>query len=296
MPAGLSGDEASDGVDVLALLQFGTDRWGNHLPVWLTGPGTGNNPLYAYLTVPVFALFGANVLTLRLVGAVFGLATIPLSYFAAKVHFNRDTALATMLLVAFLPWHIMGSRWAIDSNLAIFFFTLGLLTLGKALAANAGAVWKVAAFLPWAVCAYSYPLSFFPAVASGAVVVLFHWRTVLAAYRPWLFALLLAVLIDVPFALFLLKNNLGVAIPFESGLPFSIPTLAVSRFTQVHEPIAQLISKNLTFLLNSYRDGLVWNDSDHFLPLTGAASYLTLLGILSLATTSLKAKTAQSGC
>src|SRR5258708_2164126 len=126
-------DSASSGVEALSILRTGMDLWGNHLPVWFPAWGSGVNALYTYLPVPVIWLFGLDSVTLRAVGAVFGVLTLPVAYHATRIYFGRDAALITMTLLAVLPWHVMSSRWALDSNLAPFWFTLGLYTIGKAL-------------------------------------------------------------------------------------------------------------------------------------------------------------------
>ena len=281
IPAGLNSDEASIGVEALSILTTGMDRWGYHYPIWFPAWGSGMNALYTYLAVPVVRLFGLHVTSLRAIGAVFGLLTLPVTYHAARIHFGRDTAIVTMGLVALLPWHVMSSRWALDSNLNPLLFTLGIYTIGKALTARA--YWPVVAFLPWAVGAYAYPLELIPAVASGIVILIAFRRQIAADPARWGLGIGLALLVALPFLLFLLKNQLGIVyLPLEGHLPFSVPTLPASRFSQIHLSFAATVLNNLTFLLGGYRDAAVWHESAYFLPLTAAAPYLTLLGTLSL--------------
>src|SRR5471032_2162255 len=99
VPGGLNSDEASSGVEALSILRTGADLWGNHLPVWFPAWGSGMNALYTYITVPVIWLFGLDSVTLRAVGAVFGVLTLPVTYSATKLYFGRDTALITTVMV-----------------------------------------------------------------------------------------------------------------------------------------------------------------------------------------------------
>ena len=161
IPAGLNSDEAAAGVEALSLLQSSADRWGNHLPIYFPAWGSGMNVLYSYLSIPIIWAFGLNVVTIRLVGAVFGFLTIPITYLAARVHFGRDVALMSAAFVAFLPWGVMSSRWALESNLLPFWFTLGIFTLGKALQPGSSPIWKISAFLPWSIGVYAYAASIF---------------------------------------------------------------------------------------------------------------------------------------
>ncbi len=282
VPAGLNSDEASVGVDALALVRTGMDRWGNRWPIWFAAWGSGMNALYAYLAVPVVWAFGLNVVALRAIGAVFGVLTLPVAYMAARLYFRREVALATVALLALLPWHVMASRWALDSNLAPFWFTLGLYTIGKAL--EGGQQWPMMAFLPWAVTIYAYPVSALPIVISAAAILVLFRHEIHPRARCWVFGIGFAVLIDLPFLLFLSKNQLGIAhLPFESALPFSIPELPATRFSQIRHSLVSTSVDNLIFILGGFRDGAIWHQSVHFLPLTGAIPFLMLLGIVTLA-------------
>jgi hypothetical protein len=282
VPGGLNSDEASSGVEALSILRTGMDLWGNHLPVWFPAWGSGMNALYTYFAVPVVWLFGLDSITLRAVGAVFGVLTLPVAYRATRIYFGRDAALVTMMLLAILPWHVMSSRWALDSNLAPFWFTLGLYTIGKAL--KGGGQWPVLAFLPWAVSIYAYPVMLYPAAPSAVAILFFFRREVSAAALLWLAGIAVALLIDLPFLLFLLKNYLLHLqhLPFEAALPFSIPLLAATRLSQIHQPFIVTIFNNLTFIIGGYRDDAIWHQSRYFLPLTGAAPYLTIAGAVTL--------------
>jgi 4-amino-4-deoxy-L-arabinose transferase-like glycosyltransferase len=279
VPGGLNSDEASSGVEALSVLRTGADLWGNHLPVWFPAWGSGMNALYTYIAVPVVWLFGLSSVSLRAVGAVFGVLTLPVAYFATRLHFGRDAALIAMLLLAVLPWHVMSSRWALDSNLAPLFFTLGLYTIGRAL--KDGGRWPLLAFAPWAVAVYAYPVVLYAVIPSSIAILIFFWRRVIADLWRWIGGIVIAKLIALPFGLFLLKNYLlhTQHLPFESVLPFSVPALAATRLSQIGQSSAALtVFYNLSFLSGGYRDDAIWHQSRFFLPLTGAVPFLTLAG------------------
>ena len=272
------------------MLRTGMDIWGNRLPVWFPAWGSGMNALYTYLAIPVIWLFGLDSVTLRAVGAVFGILTLPVAYHATRLYFGRDAALITMGLLAVLPWHVMSSRWALDSNLAPFWFTLGLYTIGKAI--QAGGRWPVLAFVPWAVSIYAYPVMLYPVIPSGVAILAFFHRPIRAAARAWLVGIVVALLVDLPFTLFLLKNYLLHIphLPFEGALPFSVPVLSATRLSQIHQPFIVTVFNNLTFIIGGYRDDAIWHQSRYFLPLTGAAPYLTGAGAIALVWRCVKAR------
>ncbi len=282
VPGGLNSDEASSGVEALSILRTGADLWGNHLPVWFPAWGSGMNALYTYIAVPVIWLFGLDSVTLRAVGAVFGVLTLPVAYAATRLHFGRDTALAATFLLAVLPWHVMASRWALDSNLAPLFFTLGLYTLGRAL--KEGGRWPLLAFVPWAVAIYAYPAVIYAVIPGSVGIVAFYWRRVIADPWRWVAGIVIAKLIALPFGLFLIKNYLlhTPHMAIEDTLPFSVPALAATRLSQISQSFAVMVFNNLTFIAGGYRDDAIWHQSRFFLPLTGAVPFLTLAGAVML--------------
>jgi 4-amino-4-deoxy-L-arabinose transferase-like glycosyltransferase len=281
IPPGLNSDEASAGLEALGLLLTSADRWGNPWPVYFPGWGSGLSVLYSYLSMPVLWLFGPNVVSIRLVNAVFGCLTLPVVWFLARQQFGTTVALVATALVAFLPWHVTLSRWALDANLLPFWFTLGLLTLGMALRPEARPWSCVVALLPWAVGVYAYGAGVVPMALSALILLAFHWRSISARSGWWVLGALLALAIDIPFLLFLVKNQvLHRDLGFEAALPFSVPLLASSRLAQAQESAPIMVWRNLIFFLDAWRDGLLWNHSAKFAPLSGLMPWLVLLGTI----------------
>ncbi len=172
IPPGLNQDEASIGYDAYAILKYGIDRNGISLPVHLISWGSGQNALYAYLSIPFIWLFGLNVFSVRAVAAVAGAASLAVFYLLAAEIYGRSGrsgssggsggsgisnsesessadgadgssiksqhdilqsrfATVALFMLAISPWHIMASRWALESNLfpAIFLLSAYFLVL-----------------------------------------------------------------------------------------------------------------------------------------------------------------------
>lgn len=117
IPAGLNQDEASIGYDAYSLLKYGIDRNGSTLPVHLISWGSGQNVLYAYLSMPFIWLFGLSSFSVRLVNLIFGLASLPVFFLLVKRMSSFKIAAIALFLLAINPWHIMMSRWGLESNL-----------------------------------------------------------------------------------------------------------------------------------------------------------------------------------
>ena len=117
LPGGLNQDEASAGYDAYAIFKYGIDRNGIRYPVHLVAWGSGQNALYSYLYMPFLLALGVNEISLRLPMALAGCISIFLLYRLLLRRFGARTALLGMLFLVVNPWHLMKSRWALESNL-----------------------------------------------------------------------------------------------------------------------------------------------------------------------------------
>src|SRR5271157_1877248 len=125
LPPGLNADEASIGVDAFSLLHYGIDRNGISFPVNFISWGSGQNALYGYLLIPFIAMGGLTPFIVRLPMLITGILTLPLVFFVAKRMLGNRYGLVAMFLVSISPWHIILSRWGLESNLLPFTFLLG---------------------------------------------------------------------------------------------------------------------------------------------------------------------------
>ncbi|HTJ65438.1 MAG TPA: glycosyltransferase family 39 protein [Alphaproteobacteria bacterium] len=282
VPAGVLPDEASTGVDALSIWQSGMDRWGNHWPIWFPAWGSGMNMLFTYIAAPVVGIFGLSTVSLRAVEAFFGVLTLVTAYHAGRLWFGRSAGLVVLCLLAFLPWHVMTSRFTLDSNLVPLLFTLGLITLHQAL--TRGGRWPLLAPLPWALCVYAYPVSLQAMLISGLAIAVIERRTIRPRLGWWAAGVAIGIAIDIPFLLFIAKNQLHLqSLPLESHLPFSVPLLAASRLSQIGGAAYNIVFDNLTFVLSGFRDGNVQHQSIYFPALSAPMPYLIAMGTIALA-------------
>lgn len=126
VPAGLNQDEAFAGYEAWSLLNYGIDTAGYHNPVYLTAWGSGMNALETYLMMPFIALFGLEVWVIRLPQLIVSCLSLYVSYLLVKRTVNARAALTALLMLAVCPWHIIMSRWGLESNLAPGFLLFGL--------------------------------------------------------------------------------------------------------------------------------------------------------------------------
>lgn len=126
MPAGVEQDEAMAAYQAYTTLTEGIDLHGYHNPVYFEAWGNGMNALEIYLMIPMIQLFGFTDFAIRLPQAIVACFSIPVFYLLLKRMFDQKTAFIGMFLLAINPWHIMMSRWALESNLAPGFLLFGL--------------------------------------------------------------------------------------------------------------------------------------------------------------------------
>lgn len=159
IPGGLNQDEASIGYDAYAILHYGIDRNGIHLPIHLIAWGSGQNALYAYLSMPFILLFGLTPMSVRAVSLIMGLLGMLVFYLLSKELFTSRTAgIVAMFFIAINPWHIMMSRWALESNL---FPTLILFSVYMLLKSFQIPKWSYGFTIMLALSLYAYGTSYF---------------------------------------------------------------------------------------------------------------------------------------
>ena len=127
-PPALNWDEISHGYNAYSILETGKDEWGRFLPL-ANFRAYGDYPLPAnlYLTIPSIRIFGLNEFGIRAPHAFLGTLIILSCFFLAQgLGFNIWASLLTALLVAVDPWTFFPSRFVVQSNISLFFITIGL--------------------------------------------------------------------------------------------------------------------------------------------------------------------------
>jgi mannosyltransferase len=96
-------------------------------------PGSESTPpLYYVLAWGWSRLFGTGDVGLRSLSAVFGTATVPAAYAAARVFVSRRTSLVAAALLAVSPFLVWYSQEARAYAVFVFFGTLSLALVGRA--------------------------------------------------------------------------------------------------------------------------------------------------------------------
>lgn len=262
IPGGLNQDEAFAGYEAWSLLNDGVDSWGNPWPCYFVSWGSGMNVLGSYLAIPAMALLGPTEAAVRLPQLVCACLSLPVFYDLLRRMISGRAALIGLALLAISPWHILLSRWGLESNLAPAFLLFGFYFLVRGL--------EDGRFLPASAAAYGLSLY---AYAINWVVVpltLCVWGIYLGlsgrrpAWRWLLPSAGLLALLALPLMLFLLVN-LGVMEQMITPW-FSVPKMAAMRSGEISgwnllRPESYWDLGRVVFL---QQDALPWNGVEGF--------------------------------
>ena len=268
VPGGLNQDEASIAYDAWALLHFGIDRWGLSWPVHFIAWGSGQNALYAYLSMPFIAIWGISAESIRIAAAVLGCASTVVFWRLGKALSNRVGFIALLVIVT-SPWHIMASRWALESNAApaIVLFGCYFLALYKR---NPRYYLPIGAVLvTLSIYAYGTAYLFAPLFLASVFLALFVNRKI--RFIVCFSSMLASVLVALPLMVFIYNNAYGDT--HISLGPFTIPKYpGEARYSSIFllfsdggvARVLDNIPKVLGLLLAGNHDGLPWNASPYF--------------------------------
>lgn len=195
-PEGLYLDEASIGYNSYSILKTGQDEYGKSFPLLFRSVGDFKTPIYVYLAVPFISLYDLTPFAVRLPSALFGFLTIPMLYLLVKkLTLDKHGEIVALLSAFFLsisPWHIILSRTAYESTVALFLLLLAtyffLIALKKYWIYPLSAVFFATSFL-----AYHAERIVTPIVVIFLIV---HYRKeIFAKFAQKLFPLIVSLLL-----------------------------------------------------------------------------------------------------
>jgi hypothetical protein len=219
LPRGLEQDEASIAVEAESLFHYGIDRNGVPFPVHFIAWGSGQNALYGYLLIPLVP-FGLTTFAIRLPMLISGILTLLIVFGIVRKIFSPSVALLALFLMAISPWHISISRWALESNIFPFMFSLSFLCL---MYIDHRAFWFPVAMALFGLSMYAYGTAYFiiPLFLFAAAAFIL-WKRILSK-RMLVFGLGVYAAIALPIFLFILVNAFHLD-AIQLG-PFTVPQM-----------------------------------------------------------------------
>ena len=173
IPNAVHTDEASIGFEAYSVLNYGIDRNGKSIPVFLESWGSGQNALYMYIIMPFVKILGLSVLSVRLPMAIIGCISLIVLYKLLLKIENQNFAIIGLAFFAITPWHIMKSRYGLESNVFPDFMLYAVYFIYIALKEKKNHNFFIGAvFL--GLCSYAYGTSYYflPIFVSILLVIL----------------------------------------------------------------------------------------------------------------------------
>ncbi|MBQ3009026.1 MAG: glycosyltransferase family 39 protein, partial [Oscillospiraceae bacterium] len=267
IPGGLNQDEASAGYEAFSLLKYGIDRNGISNPVHLLAWGSGQNIAYTWLCMPFVAVMGLSVTAVRLPMAVVGCVSIVAFAVLVKEVWNERYALWAAVYFAVFPWHIMKSRWALESNLFPDLMLWGSVLLVLFIKRQKSSyLYLAVTVLSFSVYSYGTAYMFMP-LFMGMLWLYMLIRKKISA-KQFVMSAVLCVVLVMPIMLFALINIYDL--PQFSFMGFTVPKMYQQRFSTVMRTGDNFMAGCITNLkefieiLVNQGDGLPWNSMEKY--------------------------------
>ena len=225
-PVGLNQDEASIGYDAYSILKYGIDRAGYSYPVHLNAWGSGQNALYAYLLLPFIKIFGLNLFSLRLPNATISIITLLVSYYFFK-DIYKNKGLLFLFFIVIMPWHIMKSRWALESNIFpdLIFYSIVLIYYGIQ---KDKKIYYIISSIILGLSTYAYGTSYAFVPMLSILIYIYLIKTKKISVKESILYLIITGLVSLPVIIFVIINNFNLNTITIFNI--TIPKLDYARF------------------------------------------------------------------
>lgn len=284
MPNALNCDEASAGYEAFSLLNYGIDRNGNHNPSFLVAWGSGQNALLTYLIIPLIKIFGLKTIAIRLPMAILGCVSLVILYLLLRKISNKKLAIIGLAFFAICPWHIMKSRWGLESNLFPDLILIFAYMLIKGIE-DKNKILCYLSFVVAGISAYAYGTSYYflPVFLIPLLIILIKQKKI--TIKQAILSIVIVGIVSLPVILYVVINTLNLE---QINLPFlTVPKLKVNRYKELTSIFSGEFLKTSTnnlmhglgILIFQY-DGLPWNSIMPFGTMYLFSTFFTIIGII----------------
>jgi len=290
-PLSMHIDEAGLGLNAWSIANFGTDRYGNFLPVCPVNFYGEQSAFYTYFCALLVKLFGLNIYVLRLPGVIMGVVAVVFGSLLLKEKWGNKGLFASMALMGIFPYFIMNSRFALDCNAMLGALAVALYCLVRLLKKTEQeperkfyGLFALTGFL-FGVVLYTYIIA---AIVVALFCILFGlYYLFYKKENQWLrlrqlaFMALPLVIMIIPLILVVCVNYFGmepIVTPF-----FSIPQMAVNRTEEVALSMTDLPRKLRGLFHTLTTDGKYGSLPGYFTMYALSIPFVAFGGIFSVA-------------
>lgn len=229
-------------------------------------------------------MFGLNLLAVRLPMAILGCISLFIMYFLLKKISNKKIALIGLAFFAICPWHIMKSRWGLESNLFpdIVLIFAYMMIMGIE---NKNKILYYLSFVVLGFSAYAYGTSYYflPIFLIPLLIILVKNKKI--DIKQAIFGILIVGIVALPIILYVIINTFDLP---QINLPFvTVPKLKVNRYEEITSIFSsEFLKKSLSNFLSALRifviqyDGLPWNAIIFIGTIYLFSTFFTIIGII----------------
>lgn len=278
-------DEAGLGINAWSIANFGTDRYGNFLPVCPSNFYGEQSAFYTYFSALLVSIFGLNIYTIRLPGVIMGIATVLFGSLIMKEKWGNKGLFTGLALLGICPYFIMNSRFALDCNAMLGTLTIALYSLIRLMQKLKNRP-QEKHYLHFLLTGFLFGMVLYTYIISAIVIALFGicfgiWyllykkeNRILRCKQLMIMALPIIVMV-LPLILVVGVNHLGwdaIRTPF-----FSVPQMLVNRTEEISFSPAELPGKLKKLLYIFTSDGK-YGSSDRYWTMYWCSPILIVIG------------------
>ncbi len=251
LPLSMHIDEAGLGLNAWSLANYGTDRYGNFMPVCPSNFYGEQSAFYTYFCALLVKFFGLNIYTLRLPGVIMGMVTVIFGSLLMKEKWGNKGLYTGLALLGIFPYFIINSRFALDCNAMLGTLTIALYVLVRLMKkVKENPEKKYYGFFILVGCLFGLVLYTYiiAAIVIAVFCVLFGLYYLLykkenrgLRFKQLLFMALPLGIMVIPLLLVVCVNYFGLD-PIKTAF-FSIPKMAVNRTEEVAFSLSALPGK-----------------------------------------------------
>lgn len=290
LPLSMHIDEAGLGLNAWSLANYGTDRYGNFMPVCPSNFYGEQSAFYTYFCALLVKFFGLNIYTLRLPGVIMGMVTVIFGSLLMKEKWGNKGLYTGLALLGIFPYFIINSRFALDCNAMLGTLTIALYALVVLMKKTKEhpkkkyyAAFCLVGFL-FGLVLYTYIIA---AIVIAVFCVLFGLYYLLykkenrgLRFKQLLFMALPLGIMVIPLLLVVCVNYFGLE-PIETAL-FSIPKMAVNRTEEVTFSLSALPGKIKGLIHVFTSDGKYGSSDTYWTMFWWSPIFIAIGGIASI--------------
>lgn len=260
-PPALLQDEAALGFNAISLAQTGKDEWGTSWPVIFKSFGDDKPPVYFYATAGLYKLIGYSPALPRITSALAGIGlVIFMALWLKKALKSEKMAIIGALIVAINPWTWQLSRTALEANLGLLLFVVGLFgwqNIDQEKSARTKLLLCCASILGFTLSAYTFHSYRF--MVGSFLFATFFITTLLEWFKTKKFRVQSSTFITLVTILLVLPGVLGGGSLTRFNQTSLVNTETINNLQEYYRGSCHLLSAQFAWPLVNYTCKAIWN-------------------------------------